>query len=84
MKIRLSQGPRLNARTTDRIHRATLILKNKMCQDGVVFDERILTTEALVSCVLKAFLDIEYEDQLALIKAVVPDLERECENGGGN
>ena len=76
--LHLSQGPRLNARTTPRIHRAVKVLVNRMNLDGAVYDGRVLTTEALVSCVLKAFLDLPYQSQLDLVEQTVPSLEQEC------
>jgi len=84
MGIQLSHGPRLNARTTPRIHRAVKVTVNRMCLDGVSFDGRILTTEAFVSGVLKAFLDVPYDAQLRLMKQVLPDLQKECELVGND
>lgn len=79
MPMQLSHGPRLNARTTPRIHRATKVLVNQLAMDGVTFSGRIVTIEALLSGVLKAYLDLPYESQKQLMLKVLPDLQKECD-----
>lgn len=80
MSMQLSHGPRVNARTTPRIAQD---LKNTVVQmqhDGITFDGRILSTEALVSALLLTFLELSYDDRIELVKNALPDLKKECEN----
>lgn len=79
MGFQLSLGPRLNARTTPRIHRATKVLVNRLCVDGYTFDGRILTVESLISSVLKGFLDLPYESQKKFLDKTIPELKKECD-----
>jgi hypothetical protein len=79
MSFSLSHGPRLNARTTPRIHMATKVLVNRLCVDGYTFDGRILTVESLISTILKGFLDLPYESQKKFMDKVLPELTKECQ-----
>lgn len=73
----LSYGPRLNARTTPRIHKATKMLVNKLAADGITFDSRIISVETLISAILKLFLDLPYDSQKQILERVLPELMAE-------
>lgn len=73
----LSQGPRLNARTTPRIHNAIRDLATDLTRNGLRFGDRTLPVEALISAIVSGFLELSREEQTAYLKVALPKLEKE-------
>jgi hypothetical protein len=73
----LSQGPRLNARTTRRIHTAIKHAALNATVAGVTFQGRDVSSEALISAILAEFIEISREDQIAFLRPALAKLEKE-------
>lgn len=71
----LSHGPRINARTTPEIHNAVKRLGINATARGLTFQGRTVSSEAIVSAVLLAFLAREEEDQIKFLDAALRRLE---------
>ena len=78
----LSHGPRLNARTTPRIHRGIKMAAIQVSADGLSFQGRDVTSEAIISAILSEFLKLNREEQLLFLKPTLKDLETEVETIG--
>jgi len=75
----LSQGPRLNARTTARIHRAIKTVGIQASIRGLQFQGRDVTSEAIISSVLLEFLKLSQEDQTEFLRHALKELQTELE-----
>lgn len=73
----LSQGPRLNARTTRRIHAAIKHLALVATTEGLTFQGRDISSEAIISALMLEFLEIDRPQQLAFLKPALKKLEAE-------
>lgn len=73
----LSQGPRINARTTPRIHRAIKFVANMGSVAGLEFQGRDLSSEAVVSAILLEFLELSDQDQVDFLRPALKKLEVE-------
>jgi len=73
----LSQGPRLNARTTRRIHAAIKHLALQSSVAGVTFQGRDISSEAIISAVLLEYLELSTDDQIAFLRPALRKLEAE-------
>lgn len=73
----LSTGPRINARSTPRIHEG--IKKNclELSDLGLTFEGRQVSAEALVSALLACYLNLSLAEQAEMMKLALKDLERE-------
>lgn len=75
----LSHGPRLNARTTPRIHRGIKMSAILVTSNGLNFQGRAVTSEAIISAILSEFLKLPNEDQKEFLKGTLKELEQELE-----
>lgn len=73
----LSHGPRLNARTTARIHTAVKKLALDATTQGMTFQGRAVTSEAIISAILVEFLEITEDKQLKFLEPAMRKLEKE-------
>jgi len=73
----LSAGPRINARTTRRIHGGIKKLSLIATAEGLRFQGRDVSSEAIVSAVLFEFLDLTEKEQMTFLTATFPRLEAE-------
>ena len=73
----LSAGPRINARTTRRIHGGIKKISLIATAEGLRFQGRDVSSEAIVSAVLFEFLDLTEKEQMAFLTATFPRLEAE-------
>ena len=71
----LSHGPRINARTTPEIHNAVKRLGINATARGLTFQGRTVSSEAIVSAVLLAFLTREEDDQIKFLDTALRRLE---------
>lgn len=71
----LSHGPRINARTTPEIHNAVKRLGINATARGLTFQGRTVSSEAIVSAVLLAFLSREEDDQIRFLDTALRRLE---------
>lgn len=76
----LSLGPRINARTLPRIHRAIKDNCQKLTDAGCTFEGRAISTESLVSAVMMAYLDLDFKTQLQFIRPAMELLEQELDS----
>lgn len=73
----LSHGPRLNARTTPRIHVAVKRLAISATASGLTFQGRAMSAEAIISAILTEFLELPQEKQLRFLEPALRKLEKE-------
>jgi len=73
----LSQGPRLNARTTRRIHSAVKHLCLACNAAGISFQGRDVSSEAIISAVLLEMLELPQKDQIDFLRIALRKLEAE-------
>lgn len=73
----LSHGPRLNARTTTRIHTAVKRLALVMTSRGATFQGRTITSEAIISGLLTEFLELPEDKQIKFLEPALRKLEKE-------
>jgi len=73
----LSSGPRINARTTRRIHLAIKRVGLIMTANGLRFQGRDISSECITSAVLYAFLELPEAKQEAFLRDILPKLEAE-------
>lgn len=73
----LSQGPRLNARTTHRIHRGVKQVALVASANGLQFQGRDLSSEAVISAVLIEFLKLSHDEQKQFLEYSLKELENE-------
>ena len=73
----LSQGPRLNARTTPRIHRGIKHVAVVASVHGLQFQGRDLSVEAVISSILSEFLELPEKDQVEFLRPALRKLETE-------
>jgi len=73
----LADGPRLNARTTRRIHLGIKRSGLMMTFRGLRFMGRDVTSESIISAVLSAYLDLTEEQQEKFLRDAFPKLEEE-------
>jgi hypothetical protein len=73
----LSTGPRLNARSTKRIHAGAARLSLILESDGLTFEGGRPGVEAIVSALVSAFLTVPYDQQKAFLKKAFVELEEE-------
>ena len=73
----LSHGPRLNARTTPRIHAAVKMLAYSMTAKGTTFQGRQITSEAVISALLLEFLELPEDKQIKFLEPALRKLEKE-------
>jgi hypothetical protein len=73
----LSQGPRLNARTTRRIHTAVKHLSLKCTTEGISFQGRDVSVEAVISAVLIELLALKEDEQISFLETALKKLEAE-------
>jgi hypothetical protein len=73
----LSQGPRLNARTTSRIHMGIKQCALISSQRGLHFQGRDLSVECVISAILLEFLELNDQDQADFLKPALRKLEAE-------
>lgn len=71
----LSHGPRINARTTPEIHNAVKRLGINATARGLTFQGRTVSSEAIVSAVLLAFLTRDEDDQIRFLDTALRRLE---------
>lgn len=71
----LSHGPRINARTTPEIHNAVKRLGINATARGLSFQGRTVSSEAIVSAILLAFLHKSEEDQIRFLDVALRQLE---------
>lgn len=71
----LSHGPRINARTTPEIHNAVKRLGINATARGLSFQGRTVSSEAIVSAILLAFLRKSEEDQIKFLEIALRQLE---------
>ena len=75
----LSSGPRVNARSTPRIHEGIKRNCIELSERGLVFEGRQVSAEALVSALLKCYLDLTLDEQIAMMKPALKELEKELD-----
>ena len=75
----LSLGPRINARTLQRIHKSIKLHCQQLTDAGCTFESRAISTESLVSAVMMAYLDLDLKTQLEFIKPAMKLLEKELD-----
>lgn len=75
----LSSGPRVNARSTPRIHEGIKRNCIELSERGLVFEGRQVSAEALVSALLKCYLDLTLDEQLTMMRPALKELEKELE-----
>lgn len=75
----LSSGPRVNARSTPRIHEGIKRNCIELSERGLVFEGRQVSAEALVSALLKCYLDLSIDEQIQMMRPALKELERELE-----
>jgi cytidylate kinase len=75
----LSSGPRINARSTPRIHESIKRNCIELSDRGLTFEGRQVSAEALVSALLKCYLDLTIEEQVSMMTPALKDLESELE-----
>ena len=73
----LSHGPRLNARTTKRIHVAVKKLALQSTSQGLTFQGRSVTSEAIISAILTEFLELPQDKQIRFLDKSLRKLEAE-------
>ena len=73
----LSQGPRLNARTTRRIHGLVKQLGIACSSQGLTFQGRDISSEAIISAVLLEMLELPQKDQVEFLRIAFRKLEQE-------
>lgn len=71
----LSHGPRINARTTPEIHNAIKRLGINSTARGLTFQGRTVSSEAIVSAILLAFLEKEEDKQIKFLEGALRKLE---------
>lgn len=72
----LSHGPRINARTTPGIHNAIKRLGINATHKGLTFQGRSVSSEAIVSAIMLAFLEKPEDDQIKFLEMAFPKLEK--------
>ncbi|MFM1801587.1 MAG: hypothetical protein RJA81_939 [Planctomycetota bacterium] len=73
----LSQGPRINARTTPRIHRGIKHVAVTASVHGLQFQGRDLSSEAIVSAIMTEFLELSEQEQVEFLRPALKKLEAE-------
>lgn len=73
----LSQGPRLNARTTRRIQTAVKRLSLACTASGLTFQGRDISSEAIISAVRLELLELPRDDQIEFLSYALKKLEAE-------
>ena len=71
----LSHGPRIIARTTPEIHNAVKRLGINATARGLTFQGRTVSSEAIVSAILLAFLRKDEDEQIKFLEVALRHLE---------
>lgn len=74
----LSNGPRVNARTLPRLHDFVREHVRRLSKDGLYFEGRVVSAEAMVSALLALYASLPYDVQKRMMAAALKDLESEC------